>query len=157
LAAVLAVAAVSMVPAAWPVVLGLGLVGMATINENPRISDVLLFEEGEEVNLVRDTVTLVSGTPACVVGQVLGKITASGKYTQVAPAASDGSQTAAAVLIEAANPAAADVLAVAVVRPPAIFKAGGLAWTTGMTGGQKTTAIAQLNAAGMPTRTDYGV
>ncbi len=129
---------------------------MSTITENPRVTDVLLFEEGEEFNFVRDQITLASGTPASVVGQVLGKITASGKYTQVAPAASDGSQNAAAVLLVAADASAADVVAVAVTRGPAILKSGGLAWTSGMTGTQKTTALGQLQALGMPNRTDYG-
>jgi hypothetical protein len=130
---------------------------MSLLNENPRISDVLLFEEGEEVNFVRDAVTVVSGTAACVAGQVLGLITASGKYTQVTPGASDGSQTAAAVALAAVDASAADKTVIAVVRGPAIFKDAGLAWTSGMTSGQKTTAKAQLAAAGMPVRSAYGV
>ncbi len=232
--------------------LGLGLVG-TTITENSRISDVLLFEGEEDVNFIRDAVVLVSGTAACVVGQVLGEITigtatsatksggntgtgtlavdgtapvqanaiagiyqvrvvstglyqvtdpkglslgeatfasggtstwtdrikflltdnasthfvagdgfdvtvavGSGKYTQVTPAAVDGSAVACAVLLQAANPASADVTAVAVTRPPAIFKSTGLVWTSGMTTPQKTTATAQLQALGMPTRTAVG-
>jgi hypothetical protein len=47
---------------------------MSLITENPRVSDVLLFEEGEEVNYVRDAVTVLSGTLASPVGQVLGQI-----------------------------------------------------------------------------------
>ena len=80
----------------------------------------------------------------------------SGKYAQVTPAALDGSAVAAAVLLQAALPTA-DVQAVAVVRGPAIFKLNGLQWTSGMTAPQKTAAVAQLAAAGMTTRTDYGV
>jgi hypothetical protein len=128
-----------------------------TINELPRISDVLSFEEGEEVNYVRDFVTVASGTVASAVGQVLGKITASGKYTQVAPAASDGSQTAAAVLLVAFSATlGADTQYVAVVRGPAVLKSTGLAYTSGMTGGQITTAQQQLTAAGMKVETAYG-
>lgn len=60
---------------------GLGLVGML-ISENLRISDVLLFEEGEDVNFVRDVVTLKSGGAACVIGQVLAKVITSGVATE---------------------------------------------------------------------------
>lgn len=73
----LALMAVALIPKAWPLVPAL-LFGMATINENSRISDVLMFEEGEEVNFVRDAVTLISGTPASKIGQVLGQITIGG-------------------------------------------------------------------------------
>jgi hypothetical protein len=219
---------------------------MSLITELPRITDVLMHEQGEEVNYVRDAITVVSGTLACAVGQVLGKATigaitavagtntgngtvtalttgltakvgayalkfltattftvsdpngvslpngingayadaqinftvtaggtafvagdtytltvaaGSGKWEQVAPAAVDGSQFAAGVLISGSFTAtlSADATAVAVTRGPAILKLNGLAWTSGMTSGQKATAIAQLQALGMTTRTDYGV
>ena len=129
-----------------------------TINENPRLSDLILFQEGEEANYIVDLVTVASGTVASAVGQILGKITASGKYAQVAPAAGDGSQVAAAVLIQPFTATlGADTTFLAITRGPVIFKANGLAYTSGMTGGQKTTAQQQLQAAGMPVRTDYGV
>lgn len=228
---------------------------MSLLTEPIRISDVLLFEEGEAMNYVRDAVTVVSGTPNCVVGQVMGQISigtatsavkasgantgagtciidgttpvlsnakvgiytvrvlavgtfivkdpkgvivgdatygagatvtfadqikfafaddasthyvvgdgfditvaaGSGKWTQVAPAAVDGSANAAGVLISPATSASADAAAVAVTRGPAILKLNGLTWTSGMNSGQKTTAIAQLQALGITTRTDYGV
>ena len=47
--------------------------------------------------LSRDEVTLISGQNLRS-GAVLGRITASGKYTQYAPAASDGSQLFAGIL-----------------------------------------------------------
>ena len=127
-----------------------------SLTESTRRSDVLLFQEGEELNFIFDNVTLVSGTAASKVGQVLGLITASGKYTQVAPAAVDGSQTAAAVLMADCDASGGDKVALAVVRGPAIFKDAGLLWTSGMTTGQKTTAKAQLGAASMPVRQALG-
>jgi len=131
---------------------------MATINETTRLTDLVLFQEGEELNYIVDLVTVASGTVASAIGQVLGKITASGKYTQVAPAAADGSQTAAAVLIQPFTATlGADGTYLAIVRGPVIFKQNGLAWTAAMTTPQKTTALAQLAAAGMPSRVDYGV
>jgi hypothetical protein len=134
--------------------LGIGV----TINELPRLTDLIMFQEGEEANYTVDLVTVASGTVASVQGQILGKVTASGKYAQVAPAASDGSQVAAAVLIQPfGSTLAADGQYLAITRGPVIFKAGGLAYTSGMTAGQKTAAQQQLAAAGMPVRTDYGV
>lgn len=235
--------------------MGLGLVG-TTVNELARVSDVLLFEEGEEVNWVREAVTVISGTVASKLGQVLGKITigaatsaaksggntgagtlvmdvttpilvgaqvgiytvrvlavgtfivkdpngsvvgdatygagatvtfsdqikfafaddasthyvagdgfditiaaGSGKYTQVTPAAVDGSAVAVAVLLTDAFTATlgADKSVVAVTRGPAIMKANGLQWTSGMSAPQIATATAQLATHGILVRTDYGV
>jgi hypothetical protein len=45
---------------------------VSLLNENPRVSDVLLYEDGEEVNYVRDTVTIPNGTAAMPIGTVLG-------------------------------------------------------------------------------------
>lgn len=58
---------------------------------------------------------IVTGGPY-LPGQLLGEITASGKYTAYASGASDGSETAAAVLYDAADGSDADVSGVAIVR-----------------------------------------
>jgi hypothetical protein len=219
---------------------------MSLITETPRISDVLLFEVGIEMNLVRTAITLASGLPISVVGQVLGQITkavptavakvgitgagtvtalsngpnaklgayiltfltattftvsdpsgtslpngvngaytdaqinftvtagspafiagdsftitvaaGSGSFVQVTPAAVDGSQNAAGILLTP-EPVAlvATASAVAVTIGPAILKLNGIAYTAAMTTGQKTTALAQLLALGIQVRTDYGV
>jgi hypothetical protein len=131
---------------------------MSTINELPRISDVLMFEEGEEVNYVRDAVIVEAGTAASAIGQVLGQVTATGKFTQLNPAASDGSQNAAAVLLGSFSSAlAADTTYVAVRRGPCVLKASGLQWTAGMTNTQIATAQAQLLALGMKVESAFGV
>jgi hypothetical protein len=83
-------------------------------------------------------------------------VAGSGKYTQVAPAALDGTQNACAVLVAPATPTA-DVVVPAITRPPAIFKLGGLAWTAAMTSPQKVVALAQLAALGFVVRGDYGI
>ena len=46
----------------------------------------------------RENKTLISGQ-TLLAGRVLGKITASGKYTALAPAAGNGSEVAAAILV----------------------------------------------------------
>jgi hypothetical protein len=65
--------------------------------------------------LVDEPITLISGQNL-LRGAVLGKITASGKYTLSASAAVDGSQTPAAVLAVDTNAAAADKATVAYFR-----------------------------------------
>lgn len=71
-----------------------------------RTSDFLKWEA--DPDFCRESVTIGSGAdlPA---GQVLGKVTATGKYVAWAPAASDGSQTIAGVLLSPASAASADV------------------------------------------------
>lgn len=63
----------------------------------------------------RETVVIISGQNLGA-GQVLGKITASGKYTAYVDDAVDGSQTAAAVLYADCDASGGDKEAVAFVR-----------------------------------------
>lgn len=128
------------------------------ITENPRLSDVLLYEAGVEVNYTIDTVTVASGTVASSIGQLLSKITASGKFVQVAPAAVDGSAVAAGILLETINATlTADTQFNVLTRGPAVVKSTGLAYTTGMTSTQITAALAQLLALGIKVEGAYGV
>lgn len=59
-------------------------------------------------DVITKPVTLVSGAGTVVRGQVLGRITASGKFTKHAPAAVDGSQTAVAIAAFPADATSAD-------------------------------------------------
>lgn len=70
---------------------------MATLNESNYISDLLKWEA--EKNLTRKNVTVVAAT-ALQAGTVLGIKTADGKYYPSVAGASDGTQTAVAVLME---------------------------------------------------------
>jgi Bacteriophage lambda head decoration protein D len=63
----------------------------------------------------RETITVLSGQDL-EAAAVLGKVTASGKYRALNPAASDGSQTAAGVLYDVVDASAADTEGVAIVR-----------------------------------------
>ena len=85
-------------------------------------------------------------------GTVLGKITASGKLTQLAPAANDGSQNAAAILYGYVDASTADKPGTINVR---LTEVNGLCltWPAGITTNQQTAAIAQLAALGILVRT----
>ncbi|RJF83451.1 head decoration protein [Azospirillum cavernae] len=61
------------------------------------------------LQLVTDTVTVVSGQ-VLARGAVLGKITASGKYTLSAAAANDGSQAPSVILADAVDASGGDKL-----------------------------------------------
>lgn len=87
---------------------------VSTIGENPQqpsitaqafIPDQLI---AGPLQVVTDSVTITGGP--FVRGTVLGKITASGKYTIALSASADGSQNPCAVLADYADGSAADVI-----------------------------------------------
>ena len=109
------------------------------------LGDWLKFEEDN--NYSRDKVTVASGQNLAA-GTVVGVITASGKVTQLAPGASDGSQNAAGVLLNAVDASTGDKPGVIIARH-AVCSDKGLVWPASITGPQKATAISQLKALGV--------
>ena len=89
---------------------------MTTLTEGTHPGGFLVWEAHRDYT--RETITVASGTLAP--GTVLGKITASGKYAAHDPNATDGTETAVAVLWGKADASGGDTPAVAVVRGPAI-------------------------------------
>lgn len=87
---------------------------MPVINEGRHAGDWLKREADRHFS--REEVIVVSGAGVVKTGTVLGKITASGKYTPVTAAAADGSQDAAAILLWDVDATSADVTGVAIVR-----------------------------------------
>lgn len=123
---------------------------MATYTEATNLGDLLKREFEPIYN--RESGTLIAGQKLTL-GAVLGKITASGKYTAVAPSASDGSQTAAAVLLADVDATSADKKANFLVRGPVVVSSSYLVWPDGATTNQKAAATAQLAALGIVART----
>lgn len=93
--------------------------------------------------LSREKITLTGGL--FLPGEVLGKVTADGKYTKLDPAATDGSENAAGVHYGTVEATTADADGVAFVRFCEI-DAAALIWPDGITGGEKTAALADLKA-----------
>lgn len=93
------------------------------------------------------TLTDTNGTA----GMVLGKLTTGGKYVQFDPAASDGSEDAAAVLFDNIDARTSDKAAVVTARDTEV-KANRLTWPAGITAPQKAAAIADLAALGIIVR-----
>lgn len=123
---------------------------MATYTETNRVGDVLKREFDPLFN--RETVTIVSGQNlAC--GAVLGKITASGKYTELDPAADTGEEDAAAVLLFDADASDGDVEAVVLKRGPAVVADGNLIFPDGISSPNRAAAITALADLGIVART----
>jgi hypothetical protein len=88
---------------------------MPTNIEAPRTPGDWLKREADSL-YSREQVLVVSGAGIVKSGTVLGKITASGKYKVNTIAASDGSQTASAILLHDVDATSADAQAVIIAR-----------------------------------------
>lgn len=95
--------------------------------ENPRLSNVVKHEYEPSLGWCREVVTVNGAAAELVVGTVLGKVTATGKYKVAVETATDGSKVPAAVVIEDKSlKASTDTGVLAIVRGPAIVSKGGL-------------------------------
>ena len=123
---------------------------MPVLTEPPSMGDVLKYEVNP--NYTREVITLLQGLPYPV-GSVLGKITASGKYTLSPATGADGSQVASAVLLYAVDATLADAVGIVVARGPSIVSRAGLAYDATVDDGAKiTTKLGQLAAIGIIAR-----
>lgn len=118
---------------------------MASHSDPKVLSDVLLYEVN--CHWSKDNATIAAGADLTL-GAVLGKVTATGKYKLHDPAAADGTQNAAAVLLDDTAAAAADKVAPIAARG-VVLDSNGLVWKAGMTDPQKATAKAALLALGI--------
>lgn len=126
---------------------------MTTYTEPAQLSDFLKFELAPEVQWCRETVTLVSGQNLAA-GTVLGKISASGKYTAYDNDAATGEQTAAGILLFATDASGGDKKCVILARGPAILALENIAWGAGVTTqGEKDAAVVDLAAIDIRVRT----
>jgi hypothetical protein len=120
---------------------------MATLTEGNHAGGFLVWETSRDYT--RETVTLASGAGKLAPGTVLGKITTGGKFTQLTPAASNGSQNAAGILWGAVDATAADAPGVVVLRGPAIVNRNEIVWPAGATDPQIAAATTALAALGI--------
>ena len=120
----------------------------------PILSDVVKYESERQWGRNRSDVTYNGAAATLEVGTVLGKVTSTGKYVILAPAASDGSQNAAAVVVEKkAVPATTDTKVMVVGGDVAYqvcvgLNTTGLILPAGITAPQTAAAYAALGAKG---------
>lgn len=129
---------------------------MMAIAAEPKYSgDWLKWEEEDLYS--REQVTILGGSGSdrvLTTGMVVGKITASGKYVQMDPAAADGSENAAGILLlDTTAPDAVDVQATIIARE-AIVSENEITWIGTATAPQIAAATAQLVALTILVRED---
>ena len=120
---------------------------MTTLTEGKHAGGFLVWEVLRDYN--RETITVASGAGKLAPGTVLGKITTGGKYTGLAPAATNGSQTASGILWAGVDASAADAPGVVVLRGPAIANRHEIVWPEGATEAQITAATTALASLGI--------
>ena len=103
---------------------------MPVLQEGRYAGEFVVSEGNGKIS--RETITVLSGQ-TLEAGAVLGKVTASGKYKALDPAAVDGSEVAAGILYDAVDASAADAEGVAIVRLAEV-NAAELVWPAGITG-----------------------
>ncbi|MBN9033736.1 MAG: hypothetical protein BGO05_07310 [Rhizobiales bacterium 63-7] len=112
-------------------------------------SDVVK-DEGKN-RFSRDEDVLASGSGVVVIGTVLGRVTTTGKFKPLAPAASDGTQTAAAIILQNADATSADKIVVNLKRRAQVVLQA-LVWPVGINATQRAAALASLEAQGIVAR-----
>lgn len=113
---------------------------MATLTEKQRAGAHIVREV--DIDLSRKKVVLVSGANY-LAASVLGKVTASGKFTLYDPAASNGSEVVAGILFADVDAAATDKKGV-IHKALTVIKPSLLVWKAGITTEQKAAALAVL-------------
>ncbi|WP_019905704.1 head decoration protein [Methylobacterium sp. 77] len=112
-------------------------------------SDVVKTEGRNRIS--RDEGILAAGQGVLRPGVVLGRITTTGKLTKLAPAATDGSQTAAVILLENVDTTGADQRVVVLARHAEVVLQA-LEWPAGITATQQSAALAALEAKSVVAR-----
>jgi hypothetical protein len=121
---------------------------MPTLSETTHPGGFLVWEAFRDYT--REVVTIAAGDLSP--GTVLGRITASGKYAAHDPGATDGTETAVAVLWGKVDATGGDVEAVALIRGPAIVNRHDLVFTSTPTQPEIDAAHAALLAVGILVR-----
>jgi hypothetical protein len=121
---------------------------MPVITEPNNLGDLLKYEAPSLYS--RDAVTVASGQNLAL-GSVVGIKTTDGKIHALTPAATDGTEKVAGVLIQAVDATSVDVDGVMLARHAMVADIA-LVWPIGITANQKTTALGQLKAIGILVR-----
>jgi hypothetical protein len=117
--------------------------------ESMNLGDLLKYEAPNLYS--RDRVTVAAGQNLPL-GAVIGVVTATGKVKQIDPSATDGTQVAAGVLMQACDAALAERADGLIVARHAIVSEHALQWPTGITTGEQQAAVAQLKSLGVLVR-----
>jgi len=120
---------------------------MAAFTEPNNLKDFLVWEQ--ERGYSREEVTFTA--TAIKLGQVVGVVTATGKYGAFDQDAATGLETAAGIAIADYDASAGDVSGVVIVRD-AIITTSNLVWPADIEAGEIATALATLKSLGIIVR-----
>lgn len=118
---------------------------MAVKIEPNTLGDGIKWEEDKSYS--RKKITVLSGENVALL-EVVGKVTASGKYAALDQDAADGREVAAGIMVGAVDASSADVAGVIILRE-AMVAMDNLVWPDDIDAGEKTTAIGELEALGI--------
>ena len=121
---------------------------MAALNEGKHRGEFLHSEANRTIS--REQVT-VAQSVVLSAGTVMGMVTATSKYKILAPAATDGTQNASAILFDNVDASVADSLATIIARQAEV-NGSEIVWPAGITAPQIATATAALAANGIRIR-----
>ncbi|WP_223618900.1 head decoration protein [Lysobacter sp. ESA13C] len=119
------------------------------VHEGLNLGDLLKFEADNLYS--RDHVTIAAGQ-IIQVGQVVGRITATGEVAALDPAATDGRETAAGVAIVPITTTTEPSPDGLIIARHATVAGHALIWPVRVTPEQRAAATAQLNALGVLVR-----
>ena len=122
---------------------------MPVITEGLNLGDLLKYEAPNLYS--RDQITVGAGQNLPL-GTVVGLVTATGKIKQIDPSATDGSQYAAGVLMQAVDATLIDREDGLMLARHAIVADHALAWPAAITAAEKQAAIVQLKSLGILVR-----
>ena len=120
---------------------------MTALNEPLNLGDLLKYEE-DCLNFSRDQVTVAVGQ-TLELGAVVGRVAATGKVKRFDPAASDGTEIPAGILLGAIDASLIERDNGLLLARHGIVATHGVTWPAGITAEQKAAAVAALEARGI--------
>ena len=122
---------------------------MTAITEGLNLGDLLKYEAPNLYS--REQVTVVAGQNL-ELGAVVGRITANAKFKVFDPAATDGSELPAGILLGACDATLIDRDDALLLARHGMVASNAVVWPAGLTVEQKTTALAQMSSLGVLVR-----
>lgn len=122
---------------------------MTAITEGLNLGDLLKYEAPNLYS--REQVTVVAGQNL-ELGAVVGRITATAKFKVFDPAATDGSELPAGILLGACDATLIDRDDALLLARHGMVASNAVVWPVGITVEQKTTALAQMSSLGVLVR-----
>ena len=122
---------------------------MTAITEGLNLGDLLKYEAPNLYS--REQVTVVAGQNLAL-GAVVGRITASAKFKVFDPAATDGSELPAGILLGACDATLIDRDDAMLLARHGMVASNAVVWPAGITVEQKATALAQMSSLGVLVR-----